>query len=121
MVAGGTSGENVEVVAMNAGPITQRELEILARISVLEYLVAQLFNQQYLAQGATLEWVKEQHQKFKNLLMRQTNPGFDAAQSDLITGEIENAADDILLMIEQLFERYSRAGKTPPALPETTN
>jgi hypothetical protein len=53
--------------------------------------------------------------------MRQTNPGFDAAQSDLITGEIESAADDILKMIEQLFERYSRIGKTRPAPPETAN
>jgi hypothetical protein len=106
---------------MNTEPMTQRELELLARISVLEYLVAQLFNQQYLAQNATLDWVKEQHQKVKNLLMRQTNPGFDAAQSDLITGEIESAADDILKMIEQLFERYSRIGKTSPAPPETAN
>jgi hypothetical protein len=46
-------------------------------------------------------------------MMRQTNPGFDAAQSALIAGEMEDAISDDLEMIEQLFDRYSRIGKHP--------
>ena len=36
---------------MNKGPLSPHEIEALARISVLEYLVAQLFNMQYRARG----------------------------------------------------------------------
>jgi hypothetical protein len=47
-------------------------------------------------------------------MTRQTNPGFDAAESDLITAEMETALESVLEMIEQLFERYSKIGKTKP-------
>jgi hypothetical protein len=93
-------------------PFTEREVEILARISVLEYLVAQLFNIQYGKEGLTIDQIKEEHRKAKNLMMRQTSPGFDPAQSALFAGEMETALADMLEMIEQLFERYSKIGKT---------
>jgi hypothetical protein len=43
------------------------------------------------------------------------NPGFDAGESDLITAEMETALESVLEMIEQLFERYSKIGKTKPS------
>jgi hypothetical protein len=92
-------------------PMTQREVELLARLSVLEYLVAQLFNMKYMEKGLTLDQVKAEHAKARKLLAKQTNPGFDAAQSDLLTGEMETALDDVLAMIEQVFERHSKIGK----------
>ena len=98
---------------MNKGPLNPREIEFQARIAVLEYLVAQLFNMQYGAKGLTLDQIKEEHRKAKALMKRQINPGFDAAQSDLITGEMEIALDDVLQMIEQIFERYSKITPRP--------
>jgi hypothetical protein len=68
---------------------------------------------EYGAKGLSLEQVKEEHRKGKALMTRHTNPGFDAAQSDLITGEMETALNDVLQMTEQLFERYSKIGSTP--------
>ncbi len=55
--------------------------------------------------------VKEEHRKVRNLLARQTNPGFDPATSDHIAGEMQIALDNVLGTIEQLFDRYSKIGK----------
>ena len=49
------------------------------------------------------------------LMTRHTNPGFDAAESDLITAEMEMALKSVLEMIEHLFERYSKVGNTKPS------
>jgi hypothetical protein len=112
MVAGGIGGSDFKIreACMAMSPT---EVELLARVSVIEYLVAQLFNMKYLRDGLSMEQVKEEHRKVKNLMKRQTNPGFDAAQSALLAGEMEDALADDLEMIEQLFERYSRIGRQP--------
>jgi hypothetical protein len=94
-------------------PFTEREVEILARISALEYLVAQLFNMQYGKEGLTISQIKEEHRKAKALMKRQTIPGLDAAQSDMFSGEMESALADVLETAEALFERYSQIGKSP--------
>jgi hypothetical protein len=90
---------------MNHGPLNHLEMEFLARISVLEYLVAQLFSKQYQAKRLTVDEVKAEHEKAKKLLARQANPEFYSFQSDLITGEMETALDSVLKMIEEMFER----------------
>ena len=87
-----------------ANRLSEHEVEVLARISVLEYLIAQLFIMKYLTDGLSMEQIKEEHRKLRSLMMRQTNPGFDAAQSALLAGEMEDALADDLEMIEQLFE-----------------
>jgi hypothetical protein len=66
---------------------------------------------QYGKAKLTIEEVKEEHRKAKIAMARTTNPGFDPAQSDLITGEMEIALEHVLELTEQLFERYSRIGK----------
>jgi hypothetical protein len=76
---------------MTKRPLEAREIEVLARISVLEYLVAHLFNMQYGEKGVTLDQAKEEHRKAKALFKRQTFPQFDPAHSDLIAGEMERA------------------------------
>lgn len=96
-------------------PLNEKDVQIVARIAVLEYLVANIFNMLYGKEGLTIDEVKEEHRKVKKLMARQTNPGFDAAQSDLITGEMETALESVLDMTEGLFERYSKIGKPKSA------
>ncbi len=94
---------------MNKGPLSPHEIEALARISVLEYLVAQLFNMQYRARDLPLRKQKEDHRKAKAIFKRQTFPAFDAAQSDQLAAEMDTALESDLELIEQLFELYSKA------------
>lgn len=93
-------------------PLTEKDVQILARIATLEYLVANLFNMLYGKEGLTIEEIKEEHRKARAMMARHTNPGFDAAQSDLITAEMEIALEAVLKMTEELFERYSKIGKS---------
>lgn len=92
-------------------PLNEQDVQIIARIAVLEFLVAHLFNMIYGKEGLTLEQIREEHRKAKNLMRRHTNPGFDPAESDLITAEMETALESVLEMTEQIFERYSTIGK----------
>lgn len=89
---------------MSDGPHPS-EMEIRARIAVLGYLVAQLFNMLYRAEGRTLEEVKEQHRKAKAQMSRQASQAPATAQSSQLAGEMEKALDNVLQMVEQLFER----------------
>jgi hypothetical protein len=65
-------------------PLNQQIIEINSRLSVLEYLVAQLFTSKYLTDRSTAEHIEEQHRKVRNIYMRQTIPTLDPAQSDLM-------------------------------------
>jgi len=92
-------------------PLNERDVQIVARIAVLEYLVANMLSMLYGKEGLNMYEIKEEHRKAKNLMAHYTNPRFDLAQSDLITGEMETALERVLDMTERLFERYSRIGK----------
>jgi hypothetical protein len=93
------------------------EIQLQARIAVLEYLLAQLFRTMYATSGLNMDQIKEQHRKVREILRLQTNPGYDAAMSDLITAEMEIALDHVLEMIEQLWQCYPK----PTAKPEGSN
>jgi len=96
---------------MNHGPLNQLELEFLARISVLEYLMAQLFAKQYQAQGFNIDQIKIENEQTKKFPAREVHPGFDPFQSDLITGEMKTALDDVFKMTEKIFERHSKEAR----------
>ena len=87
----------------------------VSRVAVLEYMVAQLFNMNYLANGLSMEQVKVEHSKVAKLFQNQTFAGMDATSSDLMAQEMEESMSSLLEMIEQTFERYSRIQRPSPA------
>jgi hypothetical protein len=95
-------------------PLNEKAVLIVARIAVLEYLVANLFNMRYGEKKLTMDEVKEEHRKSKAQMARHTNLGFHPAQSDLITNEMEVALENVFKMTEDLFERYSMIGREKP-------
>ena len=89
---------------MSEGPHPS-DMEVRARIAILGYLVAQLFSMLYRAEGRTLDEIKEQHRKAKAQMKAQSGTSSENPQSVRLASEMEKALDDILKMVEQLFER----------------
>ena len=86
-------------------------LSIVSRVSVVEYMVAQIFRMLYEQQGRTFDDIQKEHQAWLTLFMLQTFPEFDPAKSDPIASEMQSSLNDLVVKIEQLFERYSKINK----------
>jgi hypothetical protein len=86
-------------------------LSIVSRVSVVEYMVAQIFRMPYEQQAQTFDEIQNEHHEWLNLFMQKMLPGFDSAKSDPIASEMQSSLSELVVMIEHLFERYSKIHK----------
>jgi hypothetical protein len=121
MSAGATIGTTnsgmVKVMSTNKNDqkrtlVNDDMLSIVSRISVVEYMVAQIFRMLYEQQGRTFDDIRKEHQEWLKLFMLQTFPEVVPANSDPIAWEMQASLNDLVVKIENLFERYSEIQKS---------
>jgi len=74
-----------------------------ARFYALEYMLVNLYANLHRATGQSLEDTQRRRRKTIDRLSKQTFPGFDAAESDLVSQEVVAAVERLLLQIEELM------------------
>jgi hypothetical protein len=83
------------------------KMALVSRISVMEYMMSQMFRMLYEQRNLSMDDIKKEHQKVRSLFMKQTFPEFGAAGSDFVAAEMSESMDSILSMIEDVFARYN--------------
>jgi hypothetical protein len=78
----------------------QKAIKLEARLSALEYFVAEQFKMFYTSIGATPAMVEGSHQKLRDAMTKWTIPGAaDPVQADMATGELQEAYERLLGII----------------------
>jgi hypothetical protein len=73
-------------------------IELNARLSAIEFAICEIFSVVYLKVPA--RQIHARHDHWLELARQQGVPGLDPAQSDLLSGELENALHDLSRLIE---------------------
>jgi hypothetical protein len=76
-------------------------IKIEARLAAIEHMLVNSFAILYRATGTSPDVIKIIHENARSTLSQTTFPGLDPAQSDLAAGEIQDAVDGLIQMIEE--------------------
>jgi len=79
-----------------------------ARFYALEYMVMNLYANLHRLTGQSLRDTQRRRDQTIERLSKETFPGFDAAESDLVSQEIVGAVQRLLLGIEEIMEKGSK-------------
>jgi hypothetical protein len=88
------------------------EIKNQARLGAIEFALCELFAMIYQGGNATSGYVHGRHDHWIDIARSQGVAGVDHAQSDLLSGELENALRDLSRLIET-HARFPR--QNPPA------
>ena len=84
--------------------MTEKEIKLEARLIAIEYMITNLYAVLHGLFRTPSELLHQTHEKGRAMLSQITIPGFDAAQSDLLSAEIQDAADRMICAIEAMVE-----------------
>ena len=79
----------------------EKAIKLEARLGAIEYMVGQLFGMVYSAVGATPEMIEKSHEKLRQHLQTMAMPSNDPTISDLVAGEMQEAHERLLRIIEE--------------------
>jgi hypothetical protein len=74
-----------------------------ARLIAIEYLLMNLYKFLYRTLNHSPEKILAGHQMAREMLRQQTFPGFDAAESDLLSAEVQASVETLLGGIEEML------------------
>jgi len=80
----------------------ESQLKLEARLIALEYMIANAYVLLHRVFRSPPESILRTHETARQMLREQTFPGLDAAQSDLIAGEVQAAVEGMLSAIEEM-------------------
>ncbi len=86
----------------------ENTLKLEARFAALEIAVADATKFAYLALKVSREEIAEIHKLAREQMAKEVFEGADPALSDLISGEIQEARENILMLIEESLGMISR-------------
>ena len=81
--------------------MNEKEIKLAARLSAIEYMLAELFTKFYLAHGIAIEDVQKEHKAILESIRATKAPTDDPAISDLVHAEYEEAHEHLQSMIER--------------------
>jgi hypothetical protein len=87
---------------MEARVFTEKEIKLEARLTAIEYMVANALAMLHHAFGSTPKQIIASHDQAKERLRTEAIPGLDPAQSDMFVAEIQTAVENILASIEEM-------------------
>ena len=93
--------------------ITQANIQLKARIAVLEFMVAHLYAMNTrtvrrifdIPKAEMMKATRKEIRKLKKTFAQRTFPGLDPAMSDLWASELEVVADDVLEIVEEFLQK----------------
>lgn len=89
----------------------QHELEVAIRIEALEIVVRMVAQVAYGAARMTEPGMHALHEAMREALANRPLPGFDAAESDHVSAELEGHVSRLLRAIEETRMRSLREGQ----------
>jgi hypothetical protein len=81
----------------------ETQIKSEARLVAIEYMIVNIYAILHRASGAPPESILAIHQKARETLSRESMPGLDPAQSDMIAAEIQAAVEAMLSDVEEML------------------